>query len=170
VEWLLEDAALDERWCVIHATHTTADEIKALAASRAVVGLCPLTEASLGDGIFDGAAYLAAGGRFGIGTDSNIQIDAAAELRQLEYGQRLVRRARNVMALAGRSPSALAPTSCCWTTNIPTSPRATAITGSTPGFSSPDATRSKRCWWGESAWSTPAAISHMQPLRRASSP
>ena len=100
VEWLLENAALDERWCVIHATHTTADEIKALAASRAVVGLCPLTEASLGDGIFDGAAYLAAGGRFGIGTDSNIQIDAAAELRQLEYGQRLVRRARNVMTQA----------------------------------------------------------------------
>jgi hypothetical protein len=63
-------------------------EIVALAASRAVVGLCPLTEASLGDGLFDGAAYLAAGGRFGIGTDSNIQIDAAAELRQLEYGQR----------------------------------------------------------------------------------
>ena len=99
VEWLLENAALDERWCVIHATHTTPAEIAALAASRAVVGLCPLTEASLGDGIFDGAAYLAARGRFGIGTDSNIQIDAAAELRQLEYGQRLARRARNVMAV-----------------------------------------------------------------------
>jgi len=99
VEWLLENAALDSRWCVIHATHTTPGEIAALAASQAVVGLCPLTEASLGDGIFDGAAYLAAGGRFGIGTDSNIQIDAAAELRQLEYGQRLARRARNVMTL-----------------------------------------------------------------------
>jgi len=61
VEWLLENAALDERWCVIHATHTTSEEVAALAASRAVVGLCPLTEASLGDGIFDGAAYLAAG-------------------------------------------------------------------------------------------------------------
>jgi len=99
VEWLLENAALDSRWCVIHATHTTPGEIAALAASQAVVGLCPLTEASLGDGLFDGAAYLAAGGRFGIGTDSNIQIDAAAELRQLEYGQRLARRARNVMTL-----------------------------------------------------------------------
>ena len=64
--------------------------------------LCPLTEASLGDGIFNGADYLVAGGRFGIGTDSNIQIDAAAELRQLEYGQRLAHRARNVMALRGR--------------------------------------------------------------------
>jgi formimidoylglutamate deiminase len=100
VEWLLENVALDSRWCVIHATHTTAAEIEALAASQAAVGLCPLTEASLGDGIFDGAAYLAAGGRFGIGTDANIQIDAAAELRQLEYGQRLAQRARNVMALA----------------------------------------------------------------------
>ena len=64
-----------------------------------MVGLCPLTEASLGDGIFDGADYLAAGGRFGVGTDSNIQIDAAAELRQLEYEQRLARRARNVMTI-----------------------------------------------------------------------
>ena len=99
VEWLLENAALDSRWCVIHATHTTPGEIAALAASQAMVALCPLTEASLGDGLFDGAAYLAAGGRFGIGTDSNIQIDAAAELRQLEYGQRLARRDRNVMTL-----------------------------------------------------------------------
>ena len=73
--------------------------LRALAASWAVVGLCPLTESSLGDGIFDGASYLAVGGCFGIGTDSNIQIDAAAELRQLEYEQRLARRARNVMTM-----------------------------------------------------------------------
>jgi formiminoglutamate deiminase len=99
VEWLLENAAIDSRWCIIHATHTTEAEIKALAASAAVAGLCPLTEASLGDGIFEGGDYLAAGGRFGIGTDSNIQIDAAAELRQLEYSQRLRQRARNVMTL-----------------------------------------------------------------------
>jgi formimidoylglutamate deiminase len=99
VEWLLDNAGIDSRWCVIHATHTTEAEIRALAASGAVVGLCPITEASLGDGVFDGADYLGAGGRFGVGTDSNIQIDAAAELRQLEYSQRLARRARNVMTL-----------------------------------------------------------------------
>lgn len=99
VEWLLANAELDSRWCVVHATHTTEAELTALAASHAVVGLCPSTEASLGDGIFDGATYLAAGGSFGIGTDSNIQIDAAAELRQLEYSQRLRRRARNIMTL-----------------------------------------------------------------------
>ena len=80
-------------------THTIGAELRALASSGAVVGLCPLTEASLGDGIFDGADYLAAGGRFGVGTDSNIQIDAAAELRQLEYEQRLAQRARNVMTM-----------------------------------------------------------------------
>jgi formiminoglutamate deiminase len=97
VEWLLENAGLDSRWCVIHATHMNEQEVRALAASRAVAGLCPLTEASLGDGIFNGAQYLRAGGRFGIGSDSNIQIDAAAELRQLEYEQRLVHHARNVM-------------------------------------------------------------------------
>jgi formimidoylglutamate deiminase len=100
VEWLLDNMALDQRWCVIHATHTTGREVRGLAASGATVGLCPLTEASLGDGIFAGADYLAAGGAFGIGTDSNIQIDAAAELRQLEYGQRLAGRARNVMTVA----------------------------------------------------------------------
>jgi formimidoylglutamate deiminase len=99
VEWLLENAEVNSRWCVIHATHTTEAEIHTLAVSGAVVGLCPLTEASLGDGIFDGAEYLAAGGRFGVGTDSNIRIDAAAELQQLEYEQRLARRARNVMTM-----------------------------------------------------------------------
>jgi formimidoylglutamate deiminase len=97
VEWLIDNAKIDARWCLIHATHTTEGEVRALAASGATAGLCPLTEASLGDGIFPGADYLAAGGAFGIGTDSNIQIDAAAELRQLEYAQRLAHRSRNVM-------------------------------------------------------------------------
>jgi formiminoglutamate deiminase len=102
VEWLLDFGA-DARWCLIHATHMTQEETLRLAASGVAAGLCPLTEASLGDGIFDGARYLAAGGRFGVGTDSNIMIDGAAELRQLEYGQRLLRRERNVMAGAGSS-------------------------------------------------------------------
>ncbi len=100
VEWLLRHAGIDERWCLIHATHMTADETEQLARRGCVVGLCPLTEASLGDGIFHGVEYLAMGGRYGVGTDSNIQIDAAAELRQLEYGQRLARRGRNMMTTA----------------------------------------------------------------------
>ena len=98
VQWLLDHAAVDDNWCFIHATHMTPEETVALAASGAVAGLCPLTEANLGDGIFSGQEYLACDGRFGIGTDSNIQIDAAAELRQLEYAQRLKRRERNVLA------------------------------------------------------------------------
>jgi formiminoglutamate deiminase len=98
VAWLLQHADLDARWCLVHATHTTAGEIASLAATGAVVGLCPLTEANLGDGIFDGAGWMRAGGRFGIGTDSNVAIDAAAELRQLEYSQRLRARARNVLS------------------------------------------------------------------------
>ena len=97
VAWLMEHADVDERWCLIHATHMTSDETRHLAASCAVAGLCPITEASLGDGIFNGSEFLAAGGRFGIGSDSNIEIDAAGELRLLEYSQRLGRRARNVM-------------------------------------------------------------------------
>lgn len=98
VEWLLSEMGADARWCFIHATQMTPQETEALARAGAVAGLCPLTEGSLGDGIFEGERYLAAGGRFGIGTDSNIQIDPAAELRQLEYSQRLKHRARNVMA------------------------------------------------------------------------
>ena len=97
VQWLLDEMGIDQRWCLIHATHMTEDETTRLARSGAVAGLCPLTEGSLGDGIFNGEIYLAAQGRFGIGTDSNIQIDAPAELRQLEYSQRLKARARNVM-------------------------------------------------------------------------
>jgi formimidoylglutamate deiminase len=99
VQWLLDEMGIDARWCLIHATHMTDDETKRLAKSGAVAGLCPLTEGSLGDGIFNGETYLADGGRFGIGSDSNIQIDAPAELRQLEYSQRLKARARNVMTV-----------------------------------------------------------------------
>lgn len=103
VEWLLANCAVDARWCLIHATHMLPAETAALARSGAVAGLCPVTEGSLGDGIFDGAAYLGAGGRFGIGSDSNIRLDAAEELRTLEYGQRLRHRARNVLGLPGLS-------------------------------------------------------------------
>jgi formiminoglutamate deiminase len=100
VEWLLDHMGVDSRWCLIHATHMTGNETQRLAQSGAVAGLCPLTEASLGDGIFNGADYLAAGGRFGVGTDSNIEIAAAGELRQLEYSQRLRDHARNVLTRA----------------------------------------------------------------------
>jgi formimidoylglutamate deiminase len=98
VEWLLEHAPVDQRWCLIHATHMTATETTALAASGAVAGLCPLTEASLGDGIFPAREFCDAGGRFGVGTDSNILVGVADELRQLEYGQRLKHRVRNVLS------------------------------------------------------------------------
>jgi len=98
VAWLLDHAPVDRRWCLIHATHMTATETTALAASGAVAGLCPLTEASLGDGIFSAREYCEAGGRFGVGTDSNILVGVADELRQLEYGQRLKHRERNVLS------------------------------------------------------------------------
>jgi len=98
VAWLLDNAAVDARWCLIHSTHLDADEVARLAAGGAVAGLCPITEANLGDGIFPAIDYLAAGGRFGIGTDSNILIDAAGELRALEYSQRLAHRARALLA------------------------------------------------------------------------
>jgi formimidoylglutamate deiminase len=98
VEWLLDHAPVDRRWCLIHATHMTGTETTALAASGAVAGLCPLTEASLGDGIFSAREYCDAGGGFGVGTDSNILVGVADELRQLEYGQRLKHRERNVLS------------------------------------------------------------------------
>ncbi len=98
VEWLLDHAPIDQRWCLIHATHATAAEIASLANSSAVAGLCPVTEASLGDGIFPAREFLDAGGRFGVGTDSNVLVGVADELRQLEYGQRLKHRERNVLS------------------------------------------------------------------------
>lgn len=98
VEWLLGHANLDSRWCLVHATHLTTPETERLAGSGAVAGLCPVTEANLGDGVFPARRYFAQSGRIGIGTDSNVQIGAAAELRALEYAQRLDTRARNVLA------------------------------------------------------------------------
>jgi formiminoglutamate deiminase len=103
VAWLLDHAGVDQRWCLIHATHMTSDETLRLARSGAVAGLCPLTEASLGDGIFNGVEFFAHDGRLGVGTDSNIEIGAAAELRMLEYSQRLRRHTRNVFARDGES-------------------------------------------------------------------
>lgn len=100
VEFLFNVTAVDDRWCLIHATHLTDAEREAIARSGAVAGLCPITEASLGDGIFDGVRYAAAGGALGVGSDSNIQIDAGAELRQLEYSQRLRDRRRALFATA----------------------------------------------------------------------
>ena len=103
VQWLLDNAAVDESWCLIHATHLDDDELARLARSGAVAGLCPITEANLGDGIFRAEEFRAAGGRFGIGTDSNVAIGVAAELRQLEYAQRLANRSRNILADSGES-------------------------------------------------------------------
>lgn len=97
VEWLLQNADVNTRWCLIHATHMTDAETRAMAATGAVAGLCPITEANLGDGPFNGPTYLEAGGRFGVGSDSNINISLIGELRMLEYSQRLRDVARNVM-------------------------------------------------------------------------
>ncbi len=96
IDWLLANAAVDERWCLVHATHATPAEITAMTKRRAVAGICPTTEANLGDGLFALAPFLADGGIFGVGTDSNVSTSPVEELRWLEYGQRLVHQARNV--------------------------------------------------------------------------
>jgi formimidoylglutamate deiminase len=103
VQWLLDNAALDARWCVVHATHMNADETRRLAASRAVAGLCPSTEADLGDGIFPAVEYLAADGRLGIGGDSHVGVDPFAELRLIDTAQRLTRGRRNLLVGDGES-------------------------------------------------------------------
>lgn len=103
VEYLLANAPVADNWCLIHATHLTGSEIADMARSGAVAGLCPITEANLGDGIFPAPEFLAAGGHFGVGSDSNVLIGLGEELRQLEYSQRLARRARNVIAPANGS-------------------------------------------------------------------
>lgn len=98
VAWLLDHAEVGPRWCLVHATHLSLDETAALAASGAVAGLCPTTEANLGDGLFPLEAFLAAGGAIGIGSDSHVSVSPVEELRWLEYGQRLATHRRNVAA------------------------------------------------------------------------
>ncbi|MCG6557214.1 formimidoylglutamate deiminase [Ruegeria sp. 1NDH52C] len=106
VDWLLNNAAVGPRWCLIHATHMTDAETRAMAATGAVAGLCPITEANLGDGIFNGVPYFETGGAFGVGSDSNVLISLTEELRLLEYSQRLRDRERNVLAGAEGSTGA----------------------------------------------------------------
>lgn len=116
VDWLLDHAGVNASWTLIHATHMTKQEASRLAETRAVAGICPITEANLGDGVFPAEDYLARNGRFALGTDSNVQIDAAAELRALEYAQRLTRLARNL-----------------WTSNPDTSTGAALFEGALAG-------------------------------------
>jgi formimidoylglutamate deiminase len=103
VEWALENIGLDDRWCLIHCTQMTPDETVQLANSGAVAGLCPITESSLGDGIFDAVRWLDAGGTFAVGSDSNIRISLSEELRTLDYSQRLRDGTRAALASANRS-------------------------------------------------------------------
>ncbi|MFZ9348546.1 MAG: formimidoylglutamate deiminase [Arenimonas sp.] len=98
VQWLLDNAPVDERWTLVHATHLHASEVKALARSKATVSICPSTEANLGDGFFALPEFLKAKGRFSIGSDSNVSVSVAEELRWLEYGQRLKHQQRNIAA------------------------------------------------------------------------
>ncbi len=103
VEWLLDNVNIDENWCLIHCTQMQEHETQGLAKTRAVVGLCPITESSLGDGIFDGVRYLAGGGKIGIGSDANIRISLSEEIRTLEYSQRLRDNSRAVFANTAKS-------------------------------------------------------------------
>ncbi|MEN1960292.1 formimidoylglutamate deiminase [Luteimonas sp. MJ246] len=104
VEWLLQNADVDARWTLVHATHLNDWEVAGIAKSGATVAICPTTEANLGDGLFRLRDYLDAGGAWGIGSDSHISVSPVEELRWLEYGQRLVKRRRNI-AVGGASPS-----------------------------------------------------------------
>ncbi|MEM8645434.1 MAG: formimidoylglutamate deiminase [Pseudomonadota bacterium] len=101
VEWLLNHQSVDKRWCLIHATHMTDAETEGTAKRGAIAGLCPITEANLGDGTFNGVVFEAAGGRWGVGSDSHVRIDLAEELRALEYSQRLRDLSRNRLAPDG---------------------------------------------------------------------
>lgn len=103
VEWVLEREIADSQWCMIHCTQMQPHETEGLARTGAVAGLCPITESSLGDGIFDGLAWVNAGGRMAIGSDSNIRISLTEELRTLEYSQRLRDQRRAVFATKDRS-------------------------------------------------------------------
>ncbi|MCC3861992.1 formimidoylglutamate deiminase [Pseudemcibacter aquimaris] len=96
VEWLYDNVDVDDRWCLIHATHLNDDETRMIAASGAVAGLCPTTEANLGDGLFPLTEFLDRQGTMAIGSDSHVSISVSEELRLLEYGQRLSKQGRNI--------------------------------------------------------------------------
>ena len=98
VEWLFDNFDIDRNWCLIHATHMNSTETSMMAQSGCIAGLCPTTEANLGDGFFNAVDYLAEQGGWAIGSDSHISIDPVEELRWLEYGMRLQTRRRNVLA------------------------------------------------------------------------
>lgn len=112
-EWLLNNYKLDDHWCLVHATHLTAVEISGVANSGATIGLCPTTEANLGDGLFPLSKYLEAGGKIAIGSDSNISVSPIEELRWLEYGQRLVHQQRNIGASSGQKHTGTRLTQLC---------------------------------------------------------
>ena len=110
VQWLLDHVPVDARWCLVHATHMKPFEYAAAARTGAVAGLCPSTEANLGDGLFDMQQWLAHGGAWGVGSDSHACVNAAEELMLLEYGQRLALRQRNVLASSAHAQVATAMT------------------------------------------------------------
>ena len=103
VAWVAEHLPLDERWCLIHATHVMASELEAMRQSGATVGMCPTTEANLGDGVFPAKRWLELGGHLAIGSDSHVSVSPFEELCELEYLQRLVYQQRNVLATSGQS-------------------------------------------------------------------
>jgi len=140
VEWLLDAQAVDERWCLVHATHATPAELAGVASRRAVVGLCPLTEASLGDGIFPAAAFLAQLGRIGIGSDSNILLDAAEELRSLEYSSAC----SNARATSSPRAPALRPDAACSMQRSPVAAR--SCRPAPPGRGVRRDWSRERCW------------------------
>jgi formimidoylglutamate deiminase len=113
VQWLLENHEMSSRWCLIHATQMEAFETEAMAKTGAIAGLCPITEANLGDGIFDGMRFRAAGGKFGVGSDSNVRISLSEELRLLEYSQRLAGKGRAMLADAGQSTGRVLYNAAC---------------------------------------------------------
>jgi formimidoylglutamate deiminase len=112
LQWLFDHAPVDHRWCLVHATHATSTEIRSVAESCAVAGLCPITEANLGDGTFNAPEFVELNGIFGVGSDSNVLISLSDELRQLEYSQRLALRARNVVAPRGTASTGRALFDC----------------------------------------------------------
>ena len=97
VAWLLKNANIDSRWCLVHATHLNDDETFRLAECGAVAGLCPSTEANLGDGIFNAPDYFLQQGSWGIGGDSHVGVDPFRELAIVEYAQRLKSARRNIL-------------------------------------------------------------------------
>ncbi|MEV6492933.1 formimidoylglutamate deiminase [Actinoplanes sp. NPDC051633] len=85
---------------VVHATHLTDDDVKAIGGSGTGACFCPTTERDLADGIGPARVLADAGSPLSLGSDSHAVIDHFAEAQGLEMNERLGSQRRGAFTAA----------------------------------------------------------------------